>query len=77
MTVEDYFRASHQQRIMQRLAVLNCTKMLLQMERGQRPQRTRVNNEEVGGGDVVYLNGRLAFKMVTAFELWIEIIEFI
>ena len=31
-----------------------------------------------GGGDVVFLDGGLAFyKMITAFELWIEIIGFI
>ena len=45
---------------------------------GKRPQRRRINNEEeVGGGEIVYLKGRLAFKMITALDLWIKIIEFI
>ena len=45
---------------------------------GKRPQRRKLNddlNDE--GGDVVYLNGRLAWKMITAFEVWIKIVEFI
>ena len=78
MTIDNYFRKSHQQRIIERLTVLNCTKMLLQIEMGKRAQRRRINNEEeVGGGEIVYLKGLLAFKMITAFELWIEIIEFV
>ena len=78
MAIDNYFRKSHQQRITERLTVLNCTKMLLQIEVGKRPQRRRINNEEeVGGGEIVYLKGLLAFKMITAFESWIEIFKFI
>ena len=48
------------------------------MEMGKRPQRRRVNNDvNDEGGDVVYLNGRLAWKMLTEFHLWIKIVGFI
>ena len=78
MTVASYFRKSHQQRIIERVSVLCATKMLLQMEMGIRPQRRRLNNDvNDEGGDVVYLNGRLAWKMLTEFHLWIKIVGFI
>ena len=78
MTIANYFRKSHQQRIIERVSVLCATKMLLQMEMGKRPQRRRLNNDvNDEDGDVVYLNGRLALKMLTEFHLWIKIVGFI
>ena len=75
MDVVDYYRTSHQRRIEFRVHFLTCLKIhqeLIEAEQaGERPTNRR--RTEIVEGE---LNSPLAWRRITAFELWREIVMF-
>ena len=72
MTIVEYYRDFYHRRVNQRVAVLTALKIYQDMEEMEPPaQRQRF--ELLAG----HLDGLRAYRKITAFEMWREIVVFL
>ena len=72
MTIKDYYRVSHQTSIKLRVTLLKS--LLVYQERMESEPPAQRRRFEIEEG---HLNSPLAYRMITAFELWREICMFL
>ena len=95
MSLTNYYRKSHQDRINLRVTVLTCYKNVHEIRSNDSSirlmdfERRRIEAMSIGGGDCdgseeeekekeeEQFDGILAYEMITAFELWRVILEFV
>ena len=72
MSIVEYYRDFYYERIKLRVTVLRS--LLVYQEREERVPVAELPRYELVEG---HLNGPLAYKMITAFEMWWEIVMYL